>query len=81
MSIQNLSRNDSIRCKITGHNQNECFLSIIGLDENPVMRLYDMFIPAGSIVLVSIRKISEDQKHIKVCLDSIMYSIEQDFAA
>lgn len=79
MSIHTLSRNDSIKCKVTGHNQNGCFLTIVGIDKSPTVRLFDSFIPVGSIVLASIRKISEH--HIRVSLDSIMYLEDEDFAA
>jgi len=79
MSIHALTRNDSIKCRVTGHNQNGCFLRIIGVDESPSVRLFDSSIPIGSIVLASIRKISEH--YIKVSLDSVIYSDDADFAA
>ena len=79
MSIHTLTRNDSIKCRVIGHNQNGCFLRIIGIDKSPSVRLFDSFIPIGTIVLASVQKISEHC--IKVSLDSVVYLDEADFAA
>ena len=70
MSIHNIGRNDSIKCKVLGHNQKGCFLAIVGVENSPTVRLFNAYLPTGSIVLVSVRKITEH--YIGVSLDSIM---------
>jgi hypothetical protein len=81
MSVQDLARKDSIVCRVIRRDQNGCFLSIIGVDESPIVWLFDVDMQIGSVVLASIRKISEDRKYIKVCLDSALYSDDQILAA
>ena len=81
MNVHDLNRNDSIVCQVKGHNREGCFLSIIGLDEKPIVRIFDLCLPTGSVVLASIRKMSTDRRYLKVSLDSIIYSNDNDFAA
>jgi len=79
MCIKTLSRNDSIKCRVIGSNKNGCFLSIIGINESPTVRLFDCYIPKGSIVLVSIVRMTET--YIKVHLDSVMNLRDYSFVA
>jgi len=79
MSVHNLNRNDTIKCKVVGHNQKGCFLTIVGIDENPMVRLYDSYIPKGSIVLVSIKKINEN--YVRVGLDSVVQVDNENYVA
>ena len=81
MNINNICRKDSIKCKVTGHNSNGSFLSIIGMGNSPTptVRLFDCFIPKGSIVLVSVVSVADT--HIKASLDSVINISDYDFAA
>ena len=83
MSVNNLSRRDSLKCTVSGHNADGCFLKIIGIEkeERPLVRLFDMILPYGTIVYASIIKISEDRKYIKMQMDSIEYDENQNYAA
>ncbi|MCL2373214.1 MAG: hypothetical protein FWC78_07405 [Defluviitaleaceae bacterium] len=77
--MKNISRNDSIRCKVVGQNKNGCFLSINGIEEKPIVRLFDCYLQEGTEVLVSVARIYET--HIKVSLDSVYYPSEFDGVA
>jgi hypothetical protein len=80
-TINTFNRFDSIKCKVIGRSQKGCFLEIEGIDERPIVRLYDHFMPIGSVILASIRKISEDRQYFKVSLDSVFHTGYNEFAA
>ena len=72
MNIHDIGRNDSIKCKVVGHNQKGCFLAIVGIENSPTVRLFNVYLPVGSVVLASVRKITKH--YVGVSLDSIMDS-------
>ena len=62
MNVQNLSRGDTVRGRVLSQNKNGSRLTIVGLEEKPFVQLYDSFVSTGSLVLVSVRKISDRWK-------------------
>ena len=82
MKIQDLNRNDTLKCKVTGANEKGCFLKIIGLNnENIVGRIFNIYLPIGAIIIASIDKIYAEKMYMVLKLDSIDYSDNLTIAA
>jgi len=82
MNIQDLNRNDTLKCKVTGTNEKGCFLKIIGLnDKNIVGRIFNIYLPTGAIIIASVEKIYTEKMYMVLKLDSIDYEDNQNFAA
>ena len=79
MNITELSWRDSLQCKITGFNDKGCFVKIIGLNENFVGRIFDVFLPVSTTVFTTVKRIYKD--YLILELESVDYSNNSNFAA
>ena len=83
MKINEISRFDAVNATVVNTTKEHgVYLTIDELEDNPTVKLYDVgTVNPGDKLLVSISKISEDLKFIKVKLDAFIQTKEAGYAA
>ncbi len=73
MLINEINKSDTLIATIIGTSRNAAYLKINELENaTPIVKLHDFDGYVGDKLLVTVGKISEDKKYIKVYLDSYL---------
>ncbi len=75
MTVNELSRFDTVKATVcTRSKNNGYYLKINGLEETPIVLVYDCTLLYGQEVIVSIMKMSENRNYILTRVDSVCES-------